>query len=69
MKYNEKDIPLFKSVICPHCNSYELSCKKRSDMKDNHWFLMCPKYFMWVIGLKFDGLTYSIKVPPKRTEF
>ena len=31
MKYDDKDVPLFKKVICPHCNSYELSCRKKDE--------------------------------------
>ena len=54
MKYDEKDVPLFKKVICPHCNSYELSCRKKDEENNNHWFLMCPKFFNWFMGYKYN---------------
>lgn len=69
MKYDEKDVPLFKEVICSHCKSYELTCKKRDNENNKHWFLMCPKYFYWVLGYVFDGMGYNKKVTPKRKDF
>lgn len=68
MKYDEKDVPLFKKVICPHCRCYEVFCKIQKD-NDNHWFLMCPKYFNWALGREFDGMGYNKKVKPKREEY
>lgn len=67
MKYNEKDIPLFKEVICSHCNSNELICKNKQD--DKHWFLMCPKFFLWYNGYAWGGMGYTKRVTPKRTKF
>jgi hypothetical protein len=70
MKYDEKDVPLFRKVICPHCNSYETSCKKKEKENNTHWFLMCPKFFNWAIGLTNDEHGWLIKkVKPKREEF
>jgi hypothetical protein len=68
MKYDEKDVPLFKKVICNHCDSYELSCIKRHKEDNKHWFLMCPKFFNWAIGLKYNNGLME-KVNPKREEF
>ena len=68
MKYDEKDVPLFKKVICPHCNSYELSCRKKHEENNNHWFLMCPKFFNWIMGYKYNNGIME-RVEPKREEF
>lgn len=47
MKYDEKDVPLFRKDVCCECVCFNYCLDK-----DNHWFLMCPKYFNWKMGCK-----------------
>lgn len=48
MKYDEKDVPIFKEEVClKTC----IECGRCiNEGKDNHWFLMCPHYHEWKIG-------------------
>jgi hypothetical protein len=65
MKYEKKDLPLFKNVICSNCPIFQVTCKKEEDNKNEHWFFMCPHFFNWAIGLKYvNGIME--KVEPKR---
>ena len=45
MKYEEKDIPQFQIDVCKDKCKMKGSCI--TDEKENHWFLMCPKYHTW----------------------
>ena len=47
MKLDEKKVPDFKNEVCSKC-SWINQCND----KDNHWFMMCPKFFNWCIGFK-----------------
>lgn len=50
MKYEPKDIPQFQEDVCKKTCIMKGSCIKEG--KDNHWFLMCPHYFNWKLGIK-----------------
>lgn len=37
-----KMVPRFKNVVCQHCKTWGLLCSKNHD---DHWFIVCPKFF------------------------
>ena len=40
-KEDMKMIPRFKEVVCKDCVSFKPYCSTKND----HWFIMCPKFF------------------------
>ena len=50
MKYDKKDVPAFQEQVCKKTCVCKGKCIK--DGKDDHWFLMCPHYFNWKLGIK-----------------
>ena len=49
MKGNEKDIPKFQEQVCK--KSCVMCGKCIEEHQDNSWFLACPKYFNWKMGI------------------
>lgn len=50
MQYDKKDIPDFQEQVCKKTCLYKGECIKEG--KDNDWYLMCPHYFNWKLGIK-----------------
>ena len=50
MKYDKKDIPQFQEQVCK--NTCIMKGKCIEEAKNEHWFLMCPHYFNWKLGIK-----------------
>lgn len=50
MKYDKKDIPQFQKEVCL-CDCV-MKGKCIEENKDDHWFLVCPKFFMWKLQIK-----------------
>ena len=48
--YNEKDIPQFQEEVCKKTCVMKGKCIERGE--NNHFFLMCPHYFNWKMGIK-----------------
>ena len=50
MKYDPTDIPKFQEEVCKQTCVMKGECI--DDARDSHWFLMCPHYFNWKLGIK-----------------
>ena len=50
MKYDKKDIPDFQEQVCKKTCVMKGKCIEEA--KNEHWFLMCPHYFNWKLGIK-----------------
>lgn len=50
MKYDKNDIPDFQEQVCKKTCIMKGKCIKEA--KNEHWFLMCPHYFNWKLGIK-----------------
>ena len=50
MKYDKNDIPQFQEQVCK--NTCIMKGKCIEEAKNEHWFLMCPHYFNWKLGIK-----------------
>jgi hypothetical protein len=50
MKYDVKDVPKFQEEVCKRDCIMKGKCI--DDARDPHWFLMCPHYFNWKLGIK-----------------
>jgi hypothetical protein len=48
MKFDKKDIPQFQKEVC-FCDCV-MKGKCIEEKKDDHWFLVCPKFFNWKTG-------------------
>lgn len=50
MKYDKKDVPDFQEQVCK--KTCILKGKCINEGKNEHWFLMCPHYFNWKLGIR-----------------
>ena len=50
MKFDKKDIPQFQKEVCL-CDCI-MKGKCIEEKKDDNWFLVCPKFFMWKLKIK-----------------
>ena len=64
MQYDKKDIPVFQEQVCKKTCLYKGECIKEG--KDNDWYLMCPHYFNWKLGIKsfvIEQLKWGLEHP------
>ena len=64
MQYDKKDIPDFQEQVCKKTCLYKGECIKEG--KDNDWYLMCPHYFNWKLGIKsfvIEQLEWGLEHP------
>ena len=48
--YKASDIPDLQEQVCKKTCIMKGKCIKEA--KNEHWFLMCPHYFNWKLGIK-----------------
>ena len=48
--YKASDVPQFQKDVCLKTCVCKGHCI--TEGKDTHWFLMCPHYFNWKLGIK-----------------